>query len=138
MRVHHTKTKGDLGVLKAQCALAEQGYTVLIPLTEHAEFDLVGYKNGCFIKIQVKYRSLDTKGSLQVHFRSMWADTNGLHVTLTDKDEIDWYCIYCPETDNCYFLNPKEFGRSVTLRVNTSKNNQEQGVHFANDFLWIP
>ena len=64
MKKHHTKTKGDLGVLKAQCALAEQGFSVLIPLTEHAEFDLVGYKNSHFIRVQVKYRSLDSHGML--------------------------------------------------------------------------
>lgn len=138
MKKHHTKTKGDLGVLKAQCALAEQGFSVLIPLTEHAEFDLVGYKNSHFIRVQVKYRSLDSHGTLQVHFRSTWSDVNGLHTSYTNKNEIDLYCIYCPETDKCYFLDPKRFGKSVTLRVNTPKNSQEQGVHLADDFLRVP
>ncbi len=34
---HHTKDKGDLGVLKAQLDLFEKGYTILLPYTEHAE-----------------------------------------------------------------------------------------------------
>ena len=33
---HHTKVKGDLGVLKAQVSLYEQGYLILQPVTEHA------------------------------------------------------------------------------------------------------
>jgi hypothetical protein len=43
---HHTKVKGDLGVLKAQVSLYEQGYLILQPVTEHAPFDLVAYKDG--------------------------------------------------------------------------------------------
>jgi hypothetical protein len=138
MRKHHTKTKGDLGVLKAQCALAEQEFTVLVPLTEHSEFDVVGYKNGKFIRLQVKYRSMDKHGTIQVHFRSTWSDVNGLHVSQVNKEEIDIYCIYCPDTDKCYFLNPDQFGHSVALRVNAPRNNQQQGVHFAEDYLRVP
>jgi hypothetical protein len=32
---HHTKDKGDLGVLKALIDLFEQGFTLFVPLTEH-------------------------------------------------------------------------------------------------------
>ena len=45
---HHTKNKGDLGVLKAQLNLFEQGFTICLPQTEHAPFDLVAYKQGEF------------------------------------------------------------------------------------------
>lgn len=41
--MHHTKTKGYLGVLKAQVDMHQQGYQILKPLTEHAPFDLVIY-----------------------------------------------------------------------------------------------
>ena len=33
--MHHTKDKGDLGVLKAQVDLFEQGFIVAFPVTEH-------------------------------------------------------------------------------------------------------
>ena len=55
MALHHTKNKGDLGVLKAQLDLFEQGFTVRVPLTEHLPFDLVAYKEGEFRRVQVKY-----------------------------------------------------------------------------------
>ncbi len=45
---HHTKNKGDLGVLKVKVDLYQQGFLLLVPETEHAPFDLVIYKNGCF------------------------------------------------------------------------------------------
>ena len=47
----HTKSNGDLGVLKAQVDLFEQGFTICVPQTEHAPFDLVVYKDGKFQRI---------------------------------------------------------------------------------------
>ena len=136
--MHHTKEKGDLGVLKAQLDLFEQGFTILNPVTEHAPFDLVAYRNGEFARIQVKYKSVDKHGALTVHFRSSWADKHGTMTRQVDKNEIDLYCVFCPDTDECYYFDPKEFNRSVTLRVEASKNNQTQNVRFAADFRRVP
>ena len=130
--------KGDLGVLKAQVSLYEQGYLILQPVTEHAPFDLVAYKDGDFKRIQVKYKSLDKTGAITVHFRSCWADKNGTHMQAVNKEEIDLYCIYCPETDECYYLNPTDYDKSVTLRVETPKNNQSKNVNFMSDFRRVP
>ena len=135
---HHTKEKGDLGVLKAQVSLYEQGYLILQPVTEHAPFDLVAYKDGIFKRIQVKYKSLDKTGALTVHFRSCWADKNGTHMQAVNKEDIDLYCVYCPETDECYYLNPNEYDKSVTLRVEAPKNNQSKYVNFMTDFRRVP
>ena len=105
MRQHHTKSKGDLGVLKAQADLAQQGYMVLLPLTEHQQFDLVVYKDSQFKRVQVKYRSA-IGGKLHINFRSVWSDQHGIHTIPIDKTQVDLYCIYCPETDQCYYFNP--------------------------------
>ncbi|MET0015449.1 MAG: group I intron-associated PD-(D/E)XK endonuclease [Sedimenticola sp.] len=136
--MHHTKEKGDLGVLKAQLDLFEQGFIILNPVTEHAPFDLVAYRESGFKRVQVKYKSLDKTGAITVHFRSSWADKNGTHMRQIDKDEIDLYCIYCPDTDECYYLDPKDYNRSVTLRVETPKNNQSIHVNLAADFRRVP
>jgi hypothetical protein len=135
---HHTKEKGDLGVLKAQVSLFEQGYLILQPVTEHAAFDLVAYKDGFFKRVQVKYKSLDKTGALTVHFRSSWADKHGTHLRAVDKQEIDWYCVYCPNTDECYYFDPREFDKSVTLRVEAPKNNQTKNVKFVSDYRRVP
>jgi PD-(D/E)XK nuclease superfamily protein len=137
MAGHHTKDKGDLGVAKAHADLVEQGYVVLFPATEHAPFDLVAYRDGSFHRIQVKYRTA-TGGAIQVHFRSMWADRNGTHIKSTDKEAIDLVCIYCPDTDRCYYLRPRDYRRSVTLRVEPSRNNQHSGVRMASEFYHLP
>lgn len=130
MPPHHTKDKGDLGTAKAHADLVGKGYTVLFPATEHAAFDLVAYRDGQFARVQVKYRSART-GSISVQFRSVWADRNGTHMKPSDKSEVDVVCIYCPETDECYYVRPSDHGQSVTLRVAPSKNGQVQGVLLA-------
>ncbi len=136
--MHHTKEKGDLGVLKAQLDLFEQGFMILQPMTEHAPFDLVAYRGGCFVRIQVKHRKLDRTGKLELKFRGSWADKHGTHSVPVDKDEIDLICVYCPDTDECYYLDPGQFGFSACLRVEATKNGQSRGVRFAKDFRRVP
>lgn len=134
---HHTKDKGDLGVLKAQVDLAEQGFMVLIPLTEHSAFDLVAYKDGAFKRVQVKYRKV-SNGKLNVSFRSSWSDKHGNHTKPIDKNQIDLFCVYCPDLDECYYFDPSKFAKSLTLRVEPSKNNQQSNVHLAADYRKVP
>lgn len=138
MRFHHTKNKGDLGLLKAHCDLAEKGYTILIPLTEHSAFDLVGYKDEKFTRFQVKYRSVNENGVLAISMKSYWADKHGTHAAHVDKALIDIYCVYCPDTDACYYFDPKVISNSINLRVDRPKNNQQKGIHFAEDFREVP
>jgi hypothetical protein len=137
MAAHHTKDKGDLGVAKAHADLASQGLTVLFPATEHAPFDLVAYASGEFHRLQVKYRSARA-GAITVKFRSMWADRDGTHTTPLDKGAIDLVCIYCPETDKCYYVRPDAHGSSVTLRIVASRNGQQVGVLDAAAFREFP
>ena len=134
---HHTKDKGDLGIAKVHADLVGKGFTVLFPATEHAPFDLVAYAAGEFHRIQVKYRSARA-GAVTVKFRSMWADRNGTHPTPMDKGAIDAVCIYCPETDQCYYIRPDAHGASVTLRITPSRNGQHAGVLQADAFRDLP
>ena len=136
--MHHTKEKGDLGVLKAQVDLFEQGYMILSPLTEHAPFDLVAYKDGNFHRIQIKYRKLDQYGKLDIKFSTCWTDKQGTHTVPVNKDDVDIYCVYCPDTDECYYLDPKEFTSNATLRINSPKNNQKLNIRFASDYRRVP
>src|SRR3954464_14394518 len=90
MRAHHTKNKGDLGILYAQLDLAKKGYGVLTPLTEHEAFDLVAYKDDRFYRVQVKYRAA-VNGRIDARFSTVWADRHGLHTRLIDKSSVDVY-----------------------------------------------
>ncbi|MEO6412731.1 MAG: group I intron-associated PD-(D/E)XK endonuclease [Pedococcus sp.] len=137
MAAHHTKDKGDLGTAKAHADLVGQGFVVLFPATEHAAFDLVAYKDSAFYRIQVKYRATRL-GAVSVQFRSVWADRNGTHMKPSDKSAVDVLCIYCPETDACYYVRPTDHRQSVTLRVTATKNGQELNVLQADAFRAFP
>ena len=137
MRVHHTKNKGDLGVLHAQLDLARRGFTVLLPLTEHAAFDLVAYRDGRFLRVQVKYRSAKN-GLISFPLSTCWADRNGVHTVPVDRDAIDLFCAYCPDTDRCYYIDARTCLPHVQLRITPPRNAQKKGIRWAKDFEHIP
>jgi PD-(D/E)XK endonuclease len=138
LRPHHTKDKGDVGVAHAIADLADQGFVVLTALCEHAPFDLVAYRDGAFVRVQVKYRTLSSNGTIKVVFSSSWSDSKGTYVRPLDKAEVDVVCIYCPDTGACYYVDPKLFARSVSLRVTPSRNRQERNVLRAERFRGVP
>ena len=86
-------------------------------MAEHAALDLVAYLEGRFHRIQVKYRKADASGAVEVAFVSIWSDRNGVHKQAVDKTEIDLYCVYCPDTDECYYVRPQACSASVSLRI---------------------
>jgi hypothetical protein len=137
MKIHHTKNKGDLGVAKAHCDLVEKGYMVLFPTTEHAPFDLVAYDGTKFIRIQVKYRSA-VNGSVQIRLENWWADRNGSHGMPIDKSQVDVFCVYCPDTDRCYYFKPENIKTYFSLRIETPKNNQLKRINLAENFTRVP
>ena len=137
VRFHHTKNKGDLGVRFAEFDLSEKGFDVLLPLTEHAPFDLVCYDGKKFYRVQVKYRSA-VNGAIFVRFKSVWADRHGVHVVDMDKNAIDVVCVYCPDTRRCYYFDPKDFRTSVMLRLDPTRNRQSKGVNLADEYLEFP
>lgn len=81
---HHTKTKGDNGVAHAISDLSDRGYTVLLPITEHAPFDLVAYRGRTFKRVQVKYKCLK-RGVLDIDLRSVWSNSKGSYHKVLDK-----------------------------------------------------
>jgi hypothetical protein len=137
MRKHHTKNKGDLGILYAQLDLARKGYGVLTPLTEHEAFDLVAYKDGRFYRVQVKYRAA-VRGAIRLRFASSWADRRGNHVVPVDKAAVEIFCVYCPNTDECYYVDPRIADGTVSLRILPPTNFQKRGIHWAHDFRDMP
>jgi PD-(D/E)XK nuclease superfamily protein len=99
---------------------------------------LVVYKQGAFYRVQVKYRSLEPDVSLHIAFKTIWNDKHGTHVRPVDKDEVDLFCVYCPDTKECYYFDPSECRNSITLRVGAPKNNQRKAIRLACDYRKVP
>jgi PD-(D/E)XK endonuclease len=140
MKTHHTKTKGDLGVLKAIADLCEKGYLVCFPMSEHAPFDLVIYKSGQFRRVQVKARTINSVGALTVRFDHCYSDSKGVHSKKVDLEEIDLYCIYCLNNNQCYYFDKSTINHDSTIsfRVEAPRNNQLANIRFAEDFREVP
>jgi hypothetical protein len=135
---HHTKNKGDLGVLKVKVDLYQQGFLILVPETEHSPFDLVIYQNGVFKTVQVKFRNLVKNAVLEIPFRSSYSTSKGVKTKFVDKTLVDVYAVYCPQTDECYYFDPRLYNKSLTLRVKASRNNQQLKTHLAAGFRKVP
>lgn len=138
MIYHHTKNKGDLGVLKVKVDLFLQGFLILVPETEHSPFDLVIYKGGVFKTVQVKFRNLSKNEALMIPFRSSYSTAKGVITKPVDKKLVDIYAVYCPQTDECYYFDPGLYNKTFTLRVKASLNNQVRYTHLASDYRKVP
>jgi PD-(D/E)XK nuclease superfamily protein len=117
--MHHTKTKGDLGVAKVIARLVELGWVVGLPITEHAKYDLFAEKSGVIFRIQVKYVSAKNE-KIEIKLESSWADKNGNHRRRRLQSDYDVLAAYCPDTDSCYFLKSEMLGsngRSITVLI---------------------
>ena len=135
--MHHTKSKGDIGLAKVISDLMEKGYVPCIPLSEHQAYDLVAIlDDGAAVKIQVKYATLKENGTVEVRYRRNWADKHGIHTESYTECEFDYYAIYCPEKETVLYI-PNNSDYPKTIRFDDTGNNQKQSVKWANDYLKI-
>ncbi|MBU0604687.1 MAG: hypothetical protein KKH77_00160 [Candidatus Omnitrophica bacterium] len=133
--MHHTKMKADIGVAKVISDLTVKGYVPCIPLSEHQPYDLVAISDsGDVFKIQVKYASLKSNGTIEVRFRSSWADRNGTHIRHYRKEDFDFYAVYCPEKDKVLYI-PNDPKCPKAIRFEKAMNNQNLHVKWADDYL---
>lgn len=133
-----THYKGRVGLTQVIANLTEQHFVVCLPLAEHAPFDLVACKDGSSQTIQVRYRKLQPTGVIHVSFTSSWANSSGVHTKKMDRALVDVVAVYCPDTRECYYLDPKDFGVQMNLRVadrGVVKSKQYSTFHFAHDFV---
>lgn len=134
---HHTKDKGDKGVGYVIADLLSKDIQVCIPISEHLPFDLIAVKKtGEVYKVSVKYRK-EARGVIQVPFKSSYSDSKGVHSKKVNKRLIDIVAIYCPDSKEVYYIDPKQFGEVITLRRTKPKNNQKN-VYLASNYLKFP
>lgn len=136
--MHHTKTKGDIGVLKVSADLATKGFMILNPATEHAPFDIVIFDGKKFYRVQIKYRRLRKNGIMDLRLGTMWRYKKKLYKRKATKQYIDLAGIYCPQVDKCYYVPSRLFKKIKVLRVLETKNNQNSKVHWAKKFERVP
>ena len=116
--------------------LTKHDIDVALPISEHLPFDLIAIdRTRGLVKLSVKYRVMKKTGTVTVLTRSSWNDRHGTHNRHHYPGDYDAVAIYCPDTDQCYYLLSTEFAPSGrTLRIRSPSNNQTAGIHMARLF----
>ena len=95
----NTKQQGDIGVAKAIYFYTASGYTVSIPNTDNAKYDLVVDKDGKLNRVQVKTTTFQApSGSYQVMLRTMGGNQSwsGVYKRIY-KDDVDFLFVACED-----------------------------------------
>jgi hypothetical protein len=75
---------------------------------------------------------MNRRGVISVRSQSDWNDRNGTHYRQHGVGDYDAVAIYCPDTDDCYYLRASELAPlCTTLRITEPVNRQKSGVHMA-------
>lgn len=136
MKNHITKTKGDIGVGYVIADLMSKDIQIALPISEHLPFDLIAiFQTGELKKVSVKYRTA-SDGTIAVVFKSNgWNTKRGLYSIPLNKDDVDFFAVYCPDNNKVYYFNHKKFNKAVLFRIYPPKNNQKKNIHYADDYL---
>jgi PD-(D/E)XK endonuclease len=133
--MHHTKVKADKGLARVIADIVDKGGIPCIPLSEHQPYDLLAVLvNGSVVKLQVKYAGLKSNGTIDVKFRTSWADKNGTHTRHYKKEDFDYYAIYCPEKNKVVYI-PNSLDCPKAIRFDRPANNQSKNVKWADAYL---
>ncbi len=129
----HKKVKGSIAELQVASYLTSNGWRVLFPYGENNRYDLVGEKDGLFVRFQVKYVT-PKNGGLDINCSS----SNNWSVLPYNSTEIDYLAVFNPIDKEVYFIHINKITKyKFKLRLSKAKNNQVEGVHLAEDYKSI-
>ena len=127
----HTKDKGAIAETFVIADLAQRGYKIALPIGENIPFDLIAIRDDySLLRIQVKYRRLDSNGSVSIKLASTWKNSAITRVVAYDLNAIDYFAIYCPDVKQVAYVPVAELKRNrvFAIRVTPAKNKQSKGV----------
>lgn len=119
--MHHTKDKGDIGVLSIAADLSQQGLKVMFPACEHLPFDLVAYDEATsiFYRIQCKYR-VAAEGSIVLKLKTCYGTKHGVQTARYELGSFDVLALYNPELNSVAYMRELDLQglqNSVTVRT---------------------
>ncbi|MEK6898793.1 MAG: group I intron-associated PD-(D/E)XK endonuclease [Nanoarchaeota archaeon] len=120
--------------LRFAAELTRKGWVIYFPYNDETPVDLLAWKDGQYLRIQVK-ATRQKNGALVCRLKS----SNNWQVKKYTKKEIDCFAIYDYEEKKGYLI-PIEKVEGLTeplLRCTEVKNNQKKGIRYAKDFLYF-
>lgn len=131
------KQKGNIGEAKCLAKMVELGVPVCLPFGDNERYDMIIERNGKLEKIQIKYSSQqESEGSILFKTASSTNHTTNKHYS-TYENDIDAFLLYNALTDEVYYLPMEvvENKKTLTLRMQPSKNGQTKNCLFTTDYL---
>jgi PD-(D/E)XK nuclease superfamily protein len=130
-------TTDQKGAIAEACIAAEAiklGIGVFRPLGDE-RYDLIFDLRPELLRVQCKWVTL-RKGVLTVFCVSSRRAAEGFRRRPYSAEEVDAICAYCLELDRCFLIPIERVANrpSIGLRVEPSRNNQRQGINWADDF----
>lgn len=128
-----TKSIGDRSELEVILALVRAGYLVSVPFGENHRYDLIAEKDNVLSRIQVKTGRL-RDGVILFKCYSTHSHRGGPSRRLY-TGEIEYFAIYCRETDGVYMIAVNGSEPKGALRAKPTRNRQAKRIHWAEDYL---
>jgi PD-(D/E)XK endonuclease len=134
--MEHPKTVGERSQLAIAVALDRVGYPVLLPLGENTRYDLVIDEGTRLARVQCKTGRL-RGGAVRFKACSSYAHHPNPKILKRDYvDEIEYFGVYCAETDGVYLIPIEEVQPrwECALRVHPARNGQQDRIRKAADY----
>ena len=118
--------------------LVQLGYECLIPWGHDHRYDIGIDDDGKLVRIQCKTaRYIEVRGCIEFNTAITYARVGGKpHIRKGYQGEIDYFGVYSPNTEKVYLVPVDDvpIGSKGLLRLHATKNNQQKGVKWAQDY----
>ena len=134
---NNTAQKGEISECMILARLTQLGFRCLIPWGHDCRYDIAIDNGGELIRVQCKTaRYLESQGCLQFNTVITYARVGGKpHIRRGYKGEADYFGIYSPDTGKVYLVPVEDAPNGIAvLRLQATKNNQNKGVRWAQDY----
>ena len=124
---------GNLSQAKVWARLIERDYRVFAPIGDGDQIDLIMIPPGSSTpsRVQVKTGRLQDGAISFATCTSNWRSLEKIAY-----DEIDYFAVYCPETESVYLIPFSETPQKTkaTLRIDPAGNGMTHRIRWAKDY----
>ena len=130
-----TDQKGAIAESAIAHLALKLGVGVYRPLVEGGRYDLILDTSGALVRTQCKWAPLDGD-VVTIRCYSARRAREGLRKRCYAPTEVDAIAAYCEALQRAFFVPAERFEGhpELSLRVAPSRNNQQIGVNWADDF----
>ncbi|HEX5732423.1 MAG TPA: group I intron-associated PD-(D/E)XK endonuclease [Blastocatellia bacterium] len=133
--IGNTIHKGNSSEAVVLTAYARAGFLISLPFGGGSAYDLIVDTGTRLLKVQVK-TGWHSKGCLLYKGRRRVRDIRQNGMRRYRSDEVDFFAVYDPNTDNIYVVPPTAMGVDGCLRLEPVLNGQQKLIRWARDFTW--